>query len=199
MARGLFRLLYDKATGTVRPEYVFSPKQWVFRKVKRGDGTCIVRGVIARHGNDCVIFWIDADENGTLRTTHVALSDSLDGWFKGWYDMGPPYTKATKPNAAKSRVNTPTPPDGAAPGAGTKDDEEEEEEDNEADTPLNKQFTALFARLRDLEARLAPPRAPQIARDARPVAEHLAKLHRKIARTRSLIECDVASMRRVYV
>ena len=83
-------------------------------------------------------------------------------------------------------------PDAAA------DDEDDEEEEEDAG-PLNKQFTALFARLRDLEARLAPPQTPQITRDARPATEHLAELRGKIARTRSLIERDVAGLRRVHV
>ena len=189
MAMKFFLRAKNALTGEPTPEIRFGPKQWVFRRIKKGDNTCIVRGVIARHGSDCVIFWIDSDDKNTLRTTHVDQNDSLEGWFKGWYDLGGPQIKATKPGRRIVKG-----------GALEKDDEDEYEENDEDTGPLNKQFTALFARLRDLEARLAPPQTPpQIARDARPVREHLDELREKIARTRSLINRDVAGLRRVHV
>jgi hypothetical protein len=66
---------------------------------------------------------------------------------------------------------------------------------------LNKHFTALFARLRDLEARLAPPQAPPGVRleDTRPARERLAELKSKIDGTRQLIEHAVAGLRQVRV
>lgn len=158
-------------------------KNRVHRHVTMDDGkTCVWRGVMARHNKDIVVFFIDPT------TEKLGEVHSIEGWKKEWFTFG----GSGGVPAVKPSLNA----DGDAIDEAdtTKDDSSESEHG-----PLNKQFTALFARLRDLEARLAPPQAPPIARDARPVTDHLAELHRKIARTRSLIERDVAGLRRVHV
>jgi hypothetical protein len=156
-------------------------KNRVHRHVTMDDGkTCVWRGIMARHDKDIVVFFIDPT------TEKLGEVHSIDGWNKEWFTFG----GSGGVPAVKPSMNA----DGVNKAATSKDDSAEPEHG-----PLNKQFTALFARLRDLEARLAPPQTPQTVRDARPVREHLDELREKIARTRSLISRDVAGLRRVHV
>ena len=159
-------------------------KNRVFRNVVQSNGKdCIWRGIMVAHHGDIVIFFIDPT-TGALGNEH-----EISGWYKGWHTFG----KTNGIQAQKPKGDLDKLVDSNTLGAAKPED------DASDDGPLTKQFTALFARLRDLEARLAPPQTPQIVRDARPVREHLDELREKIARTRSLISRDVAGLRRVHV
>jgi len=172
------------ATGKVDTNALDFAKNRVHRFVEQVDGeSCVWRGVMARNKDDIVIFFLNP------ATGKLGEEYDIAGWMKGWHTFGS--TKAEQATKPKKDIE------------GSTDESEDKEKTGigkEADSsPLNKQFTALFARLRDLEARLAPPQTPQIVRDARPVREHLDELREKIARTRSLISRDVAGLRRVHV
>jgi hypothetical protein len=160
-------------------------KNRVFRNVVQSNGKdCIWRGIMVPHHGEVVIFFIDPT------TGEIGNEHDIAGWYKGWHTFG----KTTGTQAQKPKGDLDKLADSDSPGALALGDES-------GDTgTLNKHFTALFARLRDLEARLAPPQTPQRARpDTRTAAERMAALHEKIERTRSLIERDVAAMRQVRV
>ncbi len=158
-------------------------KNRVHRHVTMADGEqCIWRGVMARHDKDIVVFFIDPT-NEKLGEVH-----SIEGWKKEWFTFG----GSGGIPAVKPSLNA----DGESKPDTTKDESVDPEHG-----PLDKNFTALIARLRDLEARLAPPQAPPGVRleDTRPARERLAELKSKIDGTRQLIEHAVAGLRQVRV